>query len=114
MIAMQKSSCSVEYSMSAAGKSAARIWSLSRTEPPNSATSARLSVLLPVPPESGHQDQHGFEDIGKKDTVFGANSTTMSYRGPSGPRNLHLFATADSSPLKRFGMTRVRNLLAER
>src|SRR4051812_20420548 len=47
--AMQKSSWGVEYSMSAAGNSAARIWSLSITVPPSSAARARLRVLLPHP-----------------------------------------------------------------
>src|SRR5512140_2479175 len=46
---MQNSSCSVEYSISGASKSAERTRSLSITVPPSSAANARLKVLLPVP-----------------------------------------------------------------
>src|SRR5450432_3356471 len=49
MIPMQKSSCSVEYSMSLGENSAARISSLSSTVPPSPAASARASELLPEP-----------------------------------------------------------------
>src|SRR5436309_785089 len=46
---MQKSSCSLEYSISLGEKIAARISSLLRTAPPVRRASSRASVLFPVP-----------------------------------------------------------------